>query len=230
MSLFDTQLYWDEMRENADLKKRNIIRKYEALFGSLKNVDIGQTRFYRNYLSKFNFPFRVSTPEDLEDDFDWDLLQRFIVGSYSNKMRLEINQEWLKNPTNDIVVDIFIIVTKEGRIIEKKLEELWAFQIYRLYEIYIEEQMSMLVAVYVKEDENDSEEDEEVTEYDVSNIKPVTDDNDEEEVLGEERMIHIQKFNQQIESIHAEVNKIRAERDAKKEKAALDLLLDELQE
>lgn len=230
MSLFDTQLYWDEMRENADLKKRNIIRKYEALFGSLKNVDIRQTHFYRNYLSKFNFPFRVSTPEDLEDDFDWDLLQRFIVGSYSSKMRLEINQEWLKNPTNDIVVDIFIIVTKEGRIIEKKLEELWAFQIYRLYKIYIEEQMSMLVAVYVKEDENDSEEDEEVTEYDVSNIKPVTDDNDEEEVLGEERMIHIQKFNQQIESIHAEVNKIRAERDAKKEKAALDLLLDELQE
>lgn len=217
------------MRENANLKKRNIIRKYEALFGSLKNVDIRQTRFYRNYLSKFNFPFRVSTPEDLEDDFDWDLLQRFIAGSYSSKMRLEINQEWLKNPSNDIVIDILIIVTSEGRIIEKKLEELWAFQIYRLYEIYIEEQMKMLVAVYEKDDD-DSEEDEEVTEYDVSNLKPVTDDNDEEEVLGEERMIRIQKFNQQIESIHAEVNKIRAERDAKKEKAALELLLDELQE
>jgi len=234
MSLFNVQLYWDEMRDNPDLKQRNIIRKYEALFGSLKDVDIRQTRFYRNYLSKFDLPFRVNTPENLEDDFDWDLLLRLIAGSYSSEMRLVINQEWLKNQSDEILVDVYIKVKSGNNEIEKKLDELWAFQILRLYEIYIVEQMNMLVAVYEDDDDDESEDENEmvdVTECDVSNLCFVTDENEEREQLGEERMFRIQKFNQQIESIRTEIeNKNRVERDTTREKEALELLLDELQE
>ena len=226
MSLFNEQFFWEELREHSDPKKRNIILKYEAMFGSLNDMDIQQTRFYKNYLSKFDVPFRVNVPEDLTDDFDWDLLMRLIAGSYSSEMTLHVNPKWLEKPKDEILVDVYIEVKSEGQKIEKKLDELWSFQILRLYEIYIEEQMNMLVAAYDHEDNGD--EDDEV-ECDISQILPVTDDedNDADECLGEERMIRTQRFKKQIESVYQEIEKDRADKKSKKENETLDLLLDE---
>ena len=235
MALFNEHSFWDGMREGSNMKKRNNILKYEALFGSLKDIDIRQTRFYRNYLSMFNFPFRVNIPEELEEDFDWDLLKRLIAGSYSSEMRLEINPEWKKNPTDEILVDIYIKVKYGNGGTEKTLDELWSFQFIRLFEIYIEEQMNMLVAVY--EDDNDDyfeidedEDEEEITECDVSELKPVTDQNDDEGYLGKERNIRILKFLQQIDHIYTEFEKINAKKTSEKEIDSLELLLDEQQE
>ena len=233
MALFNEHSFWDGLREGSDIKKRNYILKYEALFGSLKDMDIRQTRFYRNYLSMFDFPFRVNIPEDLEEDFDWDLLYRLIAGSYSSEMRLEINPKWLDNPTDEILVDIYIKVKHGNTEIEKTLDELWSFQILRLYEIYIEEQMNILVAVY--DDDNDDyfeieDDEEEITECDVSKLQPVTDPNDDEERLGKERNIRFQKFIQQIHHIHEEIEKNNAKKASDKEIDSLELLLDEQQE
>ena len=226
MALFDAQDYWDEMRENEKPEKREIIHKYEAKFGSLKDLDIRQTRFYRYYLSAFDYPFRVNIPEGLEDEFDWDLLCRLIAASYSSEMRLVINPEWLKNPTGQILIDIYIKVNSEGKEVEKRLDELWSYQILRLFEIYIDEQMNILVTIYEEDEENDdddiNDEDDgnDDTECDGAHLPTATDNKG---YLGEERLARIKKFNQQIESIRARMN-------AKEEEKALGLLLDELQE
>ena len=50
--LFDFQSFISELRDNP--KKCKLIRCYEALFGSLEDVDIRQTRFYRNYLRVYS--------------------------------------------------------------------------------------------------------------------------------------------------------------------------------
>jgi hypothetical protein len=39
-------------------------------------------------LSKFSFQ-NYLTPEDLEDDFDWDMLQKLVVGSFSSDYELK---------------------------------------------------------------------------------------------------------------------------------------------
>lgn len=225
MSLFNEQFFWEELREHSDPKKRNIIRKYEAMFGSLKDMDIRQTRFCRNYLSKFNFPFRVNTPEELEDDFDWDLLQRLIAGSFSSEMTLHVNQEWLENPTDDILVDVHITVKSGDQQLEKRLDELWSFQILRLFEIYIEEQMNLLITAY---DTEDNEDDDEV-ECDVSQIQPVTDEEDDDEELRAVRKAQIQHFKQQIESVYKEIEKYRADKESQQQNEALERLLNALE-
>lgn len=220
MALFNEQAFWEELRENPNEEKRNTILKYEERFGSLKGMDIRQTRFYRNYLSSFDIPFRVNTPEELEDDFDWDLLCRLVAASFFSEMRLVINEEWLKNPVGQILVDVYIKVKSGDQELEKKLDELWSFQILRLFEIYIEEQMNLLTVHF---DDEDEEDDSDGTESDEDGSHPASEDKDNTGSLGEERSERIEKFRQQTESI-------RAQMDSKNEGYALEQLLDDLQQ
>lgn len=229
MSLFNEHLFWKELREHSDPKKRNLIHKYEAMFGSLEDVDVRQTRFYKNHLSKFDFPFRANIPKDLVDDFDWDILKRLIAGSFSSKMTLKVNKEWLENPVDDILVDVHVKVWSGNQEIERTLDELWSFQILRLFEIYIEEQMGILVTAHEDNDNEGENDDTESAECDVSKLQPVTTD-DDGVFLEEERNVLIQKFNQQIESVHKEIEKNRLEKEAAKEEEILKLILDRLQE
>ena len=225
MALFDAQDYWDELRESENPDKREIILKYEELFGSLKDMDIRQTRFYRYYLSVFDIPFRVNVPEDLEDDFDWDLLFRLVVGSLSSETRLVINEEWLKDPVGQILVDMYIKVKSGDQEIEKKLDELWSFQVLRLFEIYVEEQMNLLVTACEDEFDGDFDDDDDDDEVDVFKCNgyhlPAVNDNRGD--LGEERFERLKRFTQQIESV-------RAKMDTVKEEETLNILLNELQE
>lgn len=72
----------------------------------------------------------------MDEDFDWDLLLRLILGSFSSDYQLAMNEERNLN-------DLIITVKNGDQSITKTIAELWSFQILRIYEIYIEEQLNM---------------------------------------------------------------------------------------
>ena len=93
-------------------------------------------------------PFKV--PEELKDEFDWKLLLQLVGGSFSSECMFEKESqeegaEW----------ELTISVKSGDQSVVKKVSELWSFQIMRLYEIYIEEQMNL--HILIKEEEKDAE-------------------------------------------------------------------------
>lgn len=146
--LFDFPAFISELREKED--KKQIVEKYEQYFGEIKG-DIKDQIWYTDYLNQFNYQSYL-TPDDLENDFDWDLLQKLVVWSFSSDYELKTNPEnkdsnWL---------ELYIAVKSGDQSIVKTVSELWSFQVLRLYEIYIEEQMNLQVLMYEDEEEKNA--------------------------------------------------------------------------
>ena len=159
--LFDYNYFINQLKD--DEEKKEVIEKYTRYYGTQDNIDIHETAFYKDYLSKFDIPFVIVVPEDLEDDFDWDLLGKLIIGSYSSKYNLVVEKRNPECQDETPLVSIYITVKSGDRKITKELSELWGFQIIRLYEIYIEEQMNLfiLAAEETENAEKDGDDDEE---------------------------------------------------------------------
>lgn len=122
------------MREKNE--KKEIISKYEDLYGPIQG-DIYEQPWYTEYLSKFQF-INYLTPEELADDFDWDLLQKLVLSSFSSDYEL-------KRKNGDTDYELYIAVKGGEQSVIKTISELWSFQVLRLYEIYIEEQLNMQI-------------------------------------------------------------------------------------
>ena len=116
--------------------KKEIVEKYEKYFGKIQ-WDIKDQIWYTDYLSKFPTQTYL-TPEDLDDDFDWDILEKLVVWSFSSDYEL-------KQDDKDGWWELYIAVKSWDQSIVKTVSELWSFQILRLYEIYIEEQMNLQI-------------------------------------------------------------------------------------
>ena len=140
--LYDFSSHIQELQDDPN-KKENTLDKYTRYFGSLDGMDLHGTLFFKKYLDKFEFPFLLSTPEDIEEDFDWDLLVKLIAGSFSSNYDLALDEEWKKNPNEMPKAHIYITVTHGKETVTKDIEELWCFQVLRLFEIYVEEQMNL---------------------------------------------------------------------------------------
>ena len=132
--LFDFPAFIEELREKED--KKEIVEKYEKYFWKIQ-WDIKDQIWYTDYLSKFPTQAYL-TPEDLDDDFDWDILQKLVIGSFSSDYEL-------KQDDKDGWWELYIAVKSWDQSIVKTVSELWSFQILRLYEIYIEEQMNLQI-------------------------------------------------------------------------------------
>jgi len=143
--LFDFPAFIEELKEKDD--KKEIVEKYEKYFGKIQ-WDIKDQIWYTDYLSKFSFQ-NYLTPEDLEDDFDWDMLQKLVVGSFSSDYEL-------KEQEKDEWWELYIAVKSWDQSIVKTVSELWSFQIIRLYEIYIEEQMNLQILMNEEDDEKEA--------------------------------------------------------------------------
>ena len=141
--LFDFPAFIEELREKED--KNEIVEKYEKHFWKIQ-WDIKDQVWYTDYLAKF-VPQAYLTPEDLDDDFDWDTLEKLVIWSFSSdyELKQDENKWW----------DLYIAVKSGDQSIVKTVSELWSFQILRLYEIYIEEQMNL--QILMKEEEEDRE-------------------------------------------------------------------------
>ena len=167
--LFDFPAFIEELREKED--KKEIVEKYEKYFGKIQ-WDIKDQMWYTDYLSKFPSQSFI-TPEDLDDDFDWDILEKLVIGSFSSDYELkQDDKEW--------GWELYIAVKSWDQSIVKTVSELWSFQILRLYEIYIEEQMNL--QILMEEESEDGEW--------------------EKEALISEREVRLKKWNAVIDTMN----------------------------
>ena len=181
--LFDFPAFIEELREKED--KKEIIEKYERFFWKIQ-WDIKDQIWYTDYLSKF-WSQDYLTPEDLEDDFDWDILQKLVIGSFSSDYEL-------KQDEKDGNWELYIAVKSWDQSIVKTVSELWSFQILRLYEIYIEEQMNLQILMNEENEEWESE----------------------KEALISERQVRLKKWNAVLDTL----NRSKEAETAKKEQEA----------
>ena len=141
--LFSFQNFIEELRSNKEKKKS--VEDYEKYVLKDKKIegDVKDQKWYKEYLSKFVPVPKYHVPEELEDDFDWDLLFQLIAGSFSSEYRWAYNND--KSAVQAVLPELIVTVTSGGQKIEKRISELWSFQIIRLFEIYCEELMQLTV-------------------------------------------------------------------------------------
>jgi len=88
--MFNFQQFIADTRMKED--KSVIIANYEKYYGSLEDLDIKQTAFYKYYLCKFliteELVSLIKVPEELRDEFDWELLVRLVAASFSSQLEL----------------------------------------------------------------------------------------------------------------------------------------------
>ena len=146
---FDFKSFIENLNENPE--KKEIVEKYENLVEPIKDKELKDTIFYKKYLSQFDIPFEkeiwFQIPEYINEDFDWDLLIRLIAASFSSKMSIVLLYPELPR--------ICIEVTSGEKKVKKCLDELWGFQIARMYEIYLEENINS--EIKKNEDEKEKE-------------------------------------------------------------------------
>jgi len=130
--LFDFQAFIEELREKPE--KKQIVEKYEQLIWPIQ-WDIKDQEWYTEYLIKFS-AISYDIPEELKDDFDWDLLQQLVLWSFSSDYEFKKEDEKENK-------ELYIAVKSWEQSVVKTVSELRSFQILRLYEIYIEEQMNL---------------------------------------------------------------------------------------
>lgn len=142
--LFDFKSYIEELRENAE--KKEVVEKYEKLFWPIQ-WEIQDQIWFKEYVSRFR-SLEYLVPEELKEDFDWVLLMQLVASSLSSEWFLNVD-EWKELP------EFTISVQSWDQVVIKKVSELWGFQILRLYEIYLEEQMNL--QILMAEDEKEKE-------------------------------------------------------------------------
>jgi len=145
--LFDFQAFIEELREKAE--KKQIVEKYEKFLGPITgNYD--QQEWFTQYVSLFN-PIECKIPEELKSDFDWGFLQQLVLSSFSSDYEFKKATEDKDNA--EALKDLYIAVKSGDQSVVKTVSELWSFQILRLYEIYIEEQINLHALMYEDEKE-----------------------------------------------------------------------------
>lgn len=140
--LFDFQAYIADLREKAE--KKQVVEKYEKAYGPITG-DIKDQMRYKEYVINFK-AMPVAVPEELKSDFDREVLVKLVSSSFSSECVLE-------KDTEKETLDLVISVKSGEQTVVKRLGELWSFQVLRLYEIYIEEQMNLQVLVHDDEKE-----------------------------------------------------------------------------
>ena len=151
--LFEYSEFIKELRSREEKKK--IIEDFSRYYGPQDNVSIYETPFYKDYLSKFELPFKLVVPEDYYHDFDWDLLAKLVFASFSSEYELYFEENEQIPLDDGRRVCLHICVKNGGEYVVREFSKLWSFQILRLFEIYIEEQMQLFSLM--KEDEEEVE-------------------------------------------------------------------------
>lgn len=141
--IFSYKIFVEDLRQNSD--KKEIISKYEELYGTIKGEIIDQI-WFKDYVSKF-LPYyeAVKNPEELKNDFDWQLLFALIASSTFIDLELEKPDKIIKDPEDQ--VDLIINVTSKSQTVSKKLSELRGFQILRLFEVCCESQLELQILI-----------------------------------------------------------------------------------
>lgn len=143
----------------ADLKeKHDGEEKFEKFIeGFDENSVIEDMPFYKDYVSKFDVErafdsFNLTAVEnELLTKDDMFLLSRLILASFSSSYDILYDKQ-----SNSI--DISVSVTSGEQSITKKISEIWSFQIMRLFDIYVNEQIELSIEDYDSEELEDLKE------------------------------------------------------------------------
>lgn len=144
---FDYQIFINELKYNDT--KKEVYEKYFGYYPECINMDIDKQPWYLEYVNLFSFrnPVDLLLPEKLKSDFDWILLQKLVASSFSS--------HGYYSQVDKLHFELEIKVETGGQYVTKKLSNLWEFQVFRLYEIYIEEHMNLQILIH--EDVNEKE-------------------------------------------------------------------------
>lgn len=146
--LFNLIAYIEELREKEE--KKETVLKYEKFFGPIEWT-IQDQIWYKEYVQHFE-TVNYKIPTELENDFDRKLLMQLVAASYSSEGTLDTQVSEGEN------YDFLITVASWDKVVVKKVSELRGFQILRLYEIYVEEQMNLQILIAEDDAEKKSEE------------------------------------------------------------------------
>ena len=166
MSLFDYAEFLEELKNHSDETKREIYEKWIKI----SNVQKLEDEPFYEYLMQFEaVPYNV--PEELEEDFDWNLLLRLCAASFSSHYKLALPND---DSFNKNIAELEITVSSGDQTVTKNISELWSFQILRMHEIYLEEQINLYTLACEDEAEQnciESEKKERVKLYNFNKLK-----------------------------------------------------------
>lgn len=139
--LFNFHEFIESLRENEE--KKEVVKRYEKLVWKIWD-DVKEELWCKDYVTKFQ-TLEVKAPDEINGEFDWDFLIQLVAASFSS--------EWLIDNKEEGIPELIITVHSGDKSVVKNLSELWWFQILRLYEIYIEEQMNLQILISESEKE-----------------------------------------------------------------------------
>jgi len=148
--LLDFESLIESLRNNENEEKREVVSRHESIFGPIPN-NICDWAVYKDYLRFFK-PVKYAVSKQLEDDFDFELLLQLVTASFSSSYCFVNRGQF---------VDLSITCVYGDTIATRVISELCVFQIFRLFEIYIGEQLQFASAIYsgvkiISNKENDS--------------------------------------------------------------------------
>ncbi|MBK6665922.1 MAG: hypothetical protein IPG48_07130 [Saprospiraceae bacterium] len=137
--MFDFNKFCKKLEKDPK-KKEEVLHKYiDKLPGDI-NLKLEEQKWYKQYIVEFKPNFEYETPEALKDQlFEWGLLQSLVAGSFSSDI------DYRKNSENKI--EMIIHVQSGDVFVTKNVKDLWEFQVLRLFEIYVEENMNLQILI-----------------------------------------------------------------------------------
>ncbi len=145
--LFDFQSIITQLKEKHDGEEK--FKKF--IEGLNENSTIEDMPFYKEYLSKFEVErafddFNLTDVEDvLLSKDDLFMLFRLIVASFSSSYDILYDKQ-------SKTIDLSISVKSSEQFITKKISELWSFQIMKMFDIYVNEQIELSIEDYDPEE------------------------------------------------------------------------------
>lgn len=148
--LFDFQSIITQLKEKHDGEEK--FKKF--IEGLNDNSTIEDMPFYKEYLSKFEVErafddFNLTDVEDvLLSKDDLFMLFRLIVASFSSSYDILYDKQ-------SKTIDLSVSVKSSEQFITKKISELWSFQIMKMFDIYVNEQIELSIEDYDPEELED---------------------------------------------------------------------------
>lgn len=145
--MFDFQSIITQLKEKHDGEEK--FKKF--IEGLNDNSTIEDMPFYKDYLSKFEVErafddFNLTDVEDvLLSKDDLFMLFRLIVASFSSSYDILYDKQ-------SKTIDLSISVKSSEQFITKKISELWSFQIMKMFDIYVNEQIELSIEDYDPEE------------------------------------------------------------------------------
>lgn len=148
--LFDFQSIITQLKEKHDGEEK--FKKF--IEGLNEHSTIEDMPFYKEYLSKFEVErafddFNLTDVEDvLLSKDDLFMLCRLIVASFSSSYDILYDKQ-------SKTIDLSVSVKSSEQFITKKISELWSFQIMKMFDIYVNEQIELSIEDYDPEELED---------------------------------------------------------------------------